>query len=158
MRAWARSSECQNLIHIVLAMCTRPCYASSVHQILVAQLPHFLMQSPEDAFFAVLDDPALAIFDEKLRIAVWTFLGTWRHMDFATYDSLLMDAHVFEMSSRCLPENVPLCTWIQRRMSTEIYFANKYLSRQLGTPRGDSKLIVWSPCESSRLHETPCWA
>jgi len=141
MRAWARSSECQNLIHIILAMCARPCYAFVLPQILVAQLPQFLMQSPEDAFFAVLDDPALSIFDHDLRNAVWTFLGTWSQLHLATYEGLLMDEHVFQVSSRCLPENVPLYTWIQRRMPSEIYFAEADLSR-VDIPRGGSQLVV----------------
>ena len=141
MRAWARSSECQNLIHIIHAMCARPCYAFLLPQILVAHLPQFLMQSPEDAFFAVLDDPALSIFDHDLRNAVWTFLGTWPQLHLATYEELLMDEHVFQVSSRCLPENVPLYTWIQRRMLSEIYFAEADLSR-VGTPRGGSQLVV----------------
>ena len=139
MRAWARTSECQNLIHIVLA---RPGYASSLLQILVAHLPQFMMQSSEDAFFAVLDDPALSIIDHDLRIAMWTFLGTWPHMSvFATYENLIMDEHVFQVTSRCLPENVSLYTWIQRRMGAEIHFVEGDV-RHVGTPRGDSQIIV----------------
>ena len=143
-QAWVCSSECKNLIHIILAMGTRPCYASSVPQILVAHLPHFLMQSPEDAFFAMLDNPALSIFDHDLRAAVWTFLGAWpytRHL--ATYKCLLMDEHMFQVSSRCLPANVPLHTWIQRRMSAEIYFAEGDV-RHVGTPRDDCQVMVTS--------------
>ena len=157
MRAWARSSECQNLIYLILAMCARPCYAFLLPQILVAHLPQFLMQSTEDAFFAVLDDSCLlccaqlpqccvdnlhiSIFDHDLRNAVWTFLATWPHLHLATYERLLMDEYVFQVSSRYLPENVPLYAWIQRRMPSEIYFAEADLSRA-GTPRGGSQLVV----------------
>ena len=140
-QAWVCSSECENLIHIILAMGARPCYASSVPPILVAHLPHFLMQSPEDAFFAMLDNPALSIFDHDLRAAVWTFLGACKKARLATYIHLLIDEHIFQASSRCLPANVPLHTWIQRRMSAEIYFADGDV-RHVGTPRDDCEVMV----------------
>ena len=108
MRAWARSSECQNLVHIILDMSTRPGCAPSLLQILVAHLPQFMMQRPVDAFFAVLDDRTLmrrhmhdTSYDYEMRIAMWTFLGTWPHDVFATYKHLLMDEYVASDRSRC---------------------------------------------------------
>ena len=114
MRAWARSSECQNLVHIILDMSTRPGCAPSLLQILVAHLPQFMMQRPVDAFFAVLDDRTLmrrhmhdTAYDYEMRIAMWTFLGTYiqaspcRHDIFATYEHILMDEYVASDRSRC---------------------------------------------------------
>ena len=149
MRAWALSSECQNLVYIMLDMCTRPGCAFSLSQILVAHLPQFMMQSPVDAFFAALDDHTLMRrhiwgnydYDYELRVAMWTFLGSWPHDVLATYKNLLMDEYVFHATSQCLPENVPLYTWIQRRMPTEIYFSEGGV-RHVGTPQGDSQLMV----------------
>ena len=149
MRAWALSSECQNLVYIILDMCTRPGCAFSLSQILVAHLPQFMMQSPVDAFFAALDEHTLMRrhiwgnydYDYELRAAMWTFLGSWPHDVLATYNNLLMDEYVCHATSQCLPENLPLYTWIQRRMTTEIYFAEGAV-RHEGTPRGDSQLVV----------------
>ena len=97
---------------------------------------------PEEAFFDVLDNPddidetAVAITEYDLRKAVMNFLAKWRAPSMATYQDLIKDTYVHQVTARCLPESVSLYAWIAKRMSTEVYFSPKSIIEIMITPEG----------------------
>ena len=97
---------------------------------------------PEEAFFDVLDNPddidetAVAITEYDLRKAVMNFLAKWSAQVLATYEDLIKDTYVHQVTARCLPESVSLYAWIAKRMSTEVYFSPKSIIEIMITPEG----------------------
>ena len=140
-RIWTCSVECKNLIHVMLA-CSNS--ARSLSPTVALQLRQFLdvSKGPEEAFFDVLDNPddidetAVAITEYDLRKAVMNFLAKWSAQVLATYEDLIKDTYVHQVTARCLPESVSLYAWIAKRMSTEVYFSPKSIIEIMITPEG----------------------
>ena len=140
-RIWTCSVECKNLIHVMLA-CSNS--ARSLSPTVALQLRQFLdvSKGPEEAFFDVLENPddidetAVAITEYDLRKAVMNFLAKWRAPSMATYQDLIKDTYVHQVTARCLPESVSLYAWIAKRMSTEVYFSPKSIIEIMITPEG----------------------
>ena len=129
---WRKSKDCQHVIQVVLSLrATANRQNLKLEEILTRHLPRLFMPNTEDAFFTMLCVPTLRIppkwavtyllNDANLRDSVVDVFAKWRHQHLLTYQKLLENSAVARQMNVCLPKEVPMWQWIERRLHGEIY-------------------------------------
>ena len=114
LRLWSRSSDCQNLVYVLLSLNREP----RISQILATVVPSFLKLSRKDAFLVAVASQNLS--DQVLQATVIEFLATWPFRAWVRVSDLEADPQVAAVVDQLLPEILTLMEWLALRMQQDI--------------------------------------